>query len=91
MNNEKFNSLDPAYQAALLEAVEKSIAEIRPELEKLDQDSKAKLKDGGMEMVEYDDAFYDEVLALDGVKALYADIDKDVDGLGTLLQQELAK
>jgi tripartite ATP-independent transporter DctP family solute receptor len=91
MNNEKFNSLDPAYQAALLEAVEKSIAEIRPELEKLDQDSKAKLKDGGMEMVEYDDAFYDEVLALDGVKALYADIDKDVDGLGTLLQEELAK
>lgn len=91
MNNEKFESLDPAYQAALLEAVDMAIAEIRPELEKLDQDSKQKLEAGGMEMVEYEDSFYDEVLALDGVKQLYADIDTNVEGLGTILQEELAK
>jgi len=91
MNNEKFDSLDPAYQQALLEAVQKSIDEVRPELEKLDKDSKDKLAAGGMEMVEYDDSFYDEVLNLDGVKELYADIDTAVDGLGTILQNELAK
>lgn len=91
MNNEKFESLDPAYQEALQQAVKMAIEELRPTLEKLDADSKQKLQDGGMEMVEYEDSFYDEVLNLDGVKALYSDIDTAVGGLGTILQEELAK
>ena len=46
---------------------------------------------GGMEMVEYEDSFYDQVLALDGVVQLYKDIDAAVGGLGTILQESLAK
>jgi tripartite ATP-independent transporter DctP family solute receptor len=91
MNNEKFESLDPAYQAAIEKAVAMSLDEIAPTLEKLDADSKAKLKEGGMEMVEYEDSFYDQVLALDGVVQLYKDIDAAVGGLGTILQESLAK
>lgn len=90
MNNEKFNSLDPAYQDALTQAVSEAITELRPALTTLDQENKDKLAQGGMEMVEYDPSFYDEVLNLDGVKALYKDIDTQVNGLGSLLQQELA-
>lgn len=39
---------------------------------------------------EYDDSFYQEILALDTVQALYDKIDADVNGLGTTLQEELA-
>lgn len=90
MNNEKFNSLDPAYQAALTQAVTEAIAELRPTLADLDKNSKDALVKGGMELVEYPDSFYDQVLALDGVKQLYQKIDTDVNGLGTTLQNALA-
>ena len=89
MSNDKFNSLDPAYQAAIEQAVSEAIAELRPMLANLDKDSKALLEKGGMEMVEYPPEFYDQILALDGVKALYADIDNQVKGLGTTLQTAL--
>ncbi len=89
MSDDKFNSLEPAYQAAIEQAVSESIAELRPMLTNLDKDSKALLEKGGMEMVEYSPEFYDQILALDGVKALYTDIDKQVNGLGTTLQNSL--
>ena len=90
INKDKFESLDPAYQAALEQAVAEAIAEMRPQLEKIDTDSKKTLEDGGMTIIEYDDAFFDEVLALDTVKELYTKIDGEVNGLGTTLQEELA-
>ena len=48
------------------------------------------LEKGGMTVITYDDAFFDEVLNLDGVKALYASIDESIGGLGTQLQEGLA-
>ncbi len=90
INKDKFESLDPAYQAALEQAVSEAIAEMRPQLEQIDADSKKTLEDGGMTIIEYDSAFFDEVLALDPVKELYTKIDSDVNGLGTTLQEELA-
>ncbi|MDT3845096.1 MAG: TRAP transporter substrate-binding protein [Bacillota bacterium] len=91
INKDKYESLDPAYQAALDQAVSEATAEMRPQLEKIDKDSKKTLTDGGMILIEYDNAFYDEILALDGVKDLYKKIDGDVKGLGTTLQESLAK
>ena len=43
-----------------------------------------------MTITEYPAEFYDSILALDAVKALYEKIDADVNGLGTALQNCLA-
>lgn len=91
MNKDSYANLDPLYQAALDQAVAEAIAEIAPKLGQIDQDNKKILTDGGMTLIEYEPSFYDEVLALDGVQALYADIDAQVNGLGTVLQEALAK
>ena len=90
MSKEAWDSLDPAYQAALTQAVSEAIAEMRPQLESIDQENKQKLVDGGMQLIEYSDEFYDEVLAVQGVQDLYTKIDADVNGLGTTLQESLA-
>ena len=90
MNADKYESLDPAYQAALDQAVAEAIAELRPQLADLDATNKAKLEQGGMTITYYEASFYDSILALDGVQALYADIDAKVGGLGTALQNALA-
>ncbi len=90
INKDIYEGLDPLYQAALDQAVAEAIAEMRPKLEQIDADSKKTLEDGGMEIIEYDPAFFEEILALDGVKDLYEKIDGDVGGLGTVLQDSLA-
>ncbi len=89
INADTWNDLDPAYQAALTEAVKKTLDEMRPKLESIDQDNKKALEEKGMTLIDYEDAFYDEILALDGVKELYSKIDGEVGGLGTTLQEEL--
>ena len=76
----------PAYQAAIVQAVEEAIEEMKPEMKNIDETSKQALVDGGMTLIEYDDSFYQEILALDTVQALYDKIDADVNGLGTTLQ-----
>jgi TRAP-type C4-dicarboxylate transport system substrate-binding protein len=91
INKDNYEKLDPLYQQALQQAVSEAIDEMRPQLEKIDTDSKKTLEDGGMTITEYDDSFYDQVLALDGVKDLYKQIDESVNGLGTTLQNELEK
>ena len=92
ISKEAWESLDPAYQAALEQAVTDAIAYMRPQLEQIDQENKKILTDGGMTLIEYDDGFYSEILALDGVQALYEEIDQNqVNGLGTLLQEALAE
>ena len=68
-----------------------TLADMSAKLKDIDSSKKKELEEKGMTMIEYPDSFYDEVLALDGVKALYADIDGKVGGLGTTLQEELAK
>ena len=67
-----------------------ALQEMKPEMKNIDETSKQALVDGGMTLIEYDDSFYQEILALDTVQALYDKIDADVNGLGTTLQEELA-
>ena len=86
MNADKYASLDPAYQAALDQAVAEAIAELRPQLADLDATNKAKLEEAGMTITTYEASFYDEILSQPGVVQLYADIDAAVGGLGTALQ-----
>lgn len=92
MSKEAWESLDPAYQNAIEQAVADAIAYMRPQLQQIDLDNKQKLVDGGMTLVEYDADFYDGILALPAVQAVYTDIDNNqVNGLGTLLVNELSK
>lgn len=89
INNDKFQSLDPAYQAALQQAANEAMDEMRPQLKSIDESNQADLEAGGMTIITYDDAFFDEILNLDGVKDLYASIDESIGGLGTTLQESL--
>ncbi|MBQ0000375.1 MAG: TRAP transporter substrate-binding protein [Clostridiales bacterium] len=89
ISKEAFEALDPAYQAALQQAVTEALDEMRPQLADIDASNKAILEKNGMSIVEYDADFFDSVLALDGVQALYSDIDAQVNGLGTTLQESL--
>lgn len=89
INKEAYDALDPAYQAALNQAVSEAMAELRPQLADIDANNKKTLQDKGMTLIEYDNAFYDEILALDTVKKLYSDIDEQCGGLGTTLQDSL--
>ena len=90
ISKEAYESLDPAYQAALNQAVAEAIAYMRPQLEQIDKDNKQTLVEGGMTLIEYNAEFYDSILALDSVKALYKDIDeKQINGLGSKLQAAL--
>ena len=89
INKDAYESLDPAYQAALDQAVSEALAEMAPQLAQIDADNKAVLEEGGMTIIEYEPEFYDEILALDGVQALYKQIDEAVGGLGTTLQADL--
>lgn len=91
INKKAYDSLDPAYQKALNKAVADALKELAPKLGAVDKENKEGLKKKGMTLVTYKKDFYDAVLALPGVKALYSDIDKQVNGLGTLLMKELDK
>ncbi|WP_125141361.1 TRAP transporter substrate-binding protein [Clostridium transplantifaecale] len=89
INKEAYDALDPAFQAALNQAVSEAMAELRPQLADIDANNKKTLQDKGMKLIEYDNAFYDEILALDTVQKLYSDIDTQCGGLGTTLQDSL--
>ena len=89
INKDAYESLDPLYQEALNQAVQEALAEMRPQLADIDAENKALLEEKGMTIINYDNAFFDEVLALDGVQKLNADIDAQVNGLGTVLVQAL--
>ena len=90
MNKASFDALSPAFRDALETAVREATDTLRPQLRKIDLDSKQRLLDGGMTLIEYGSDLYDSVLALDSVQELYEKIDREVNGLGTLLMQELS-
>ena len=48
------------------------------------------LVENGMTLIEYDQSFFDEILAIPAVQDLYKSIDNDTNGLASILQQELA-
>lgn len=89
MSRQAWDSLDPAYQAAIEQAAAEAIAYIRPLLVEVDRYHKERLVEEGMTLIEYDAEFYESILALDGVHALYDSINSQFDGLGTLLTDEL--
>ena len=91
INKDAWNSLDPAYRAAIQQAASEAIEYMRPLLEDVDRYHKQKLTENGMTLIEYDTAFYDSILTLPGVQALYRDIDAQTDGLATILYEELNK
>ena len=91
INKAIWEGLDPLYQQALMQGFQMTLDEMRPQLAEIDKTKKAELQEKGMTLVEYEDSFYDEVLALPGVQDLYKEIDSEVGGLGTTLQEELAK
>lgn len=84
-----FDALPAEYQAALEQAVSEALAEMRPQLAQLDADNKQFMTEHGMTMIEYDSGFFQEILELDTVKALYDKINRDVGGLGATLQEAL--
>ncbi len=85
INKEAYDDLDPKYQAVLSEAVKDAIAEIRPEISNIDTGAKKTMIEKGINMIEYDEAFFNELLALDAVKAVYTDINGQTNNLGTIL------
>jgi tripartite ATP-independent transporter DctP family solute receptor len=90
ISKKAWDSLDPIYQAALEQAAAEAVRYMRPVMADVDTYNKDKLVESGMKLIEYEESFYDRILALDGVKALYDTIDKkQTDGLVTLLIKEL--
>ncbi|MDW7672520.1 MAG: TRAP transporter substrate-binding protein [Bacillota bacterium] len=62
INASKFDGLDPLYQDALMQAVKEAAAEIEAQLVEINETNKQILVDGGMELVEFEPTFIDEVL-----------------------------
>ena len=91
VSERSWEKLPELYRQALEQAVEETMAELSVQLADIDAVNKDKLILGGMTLVEYEDTFYEEILALPGVRQLYDRIDADVGGLASLLRQELAK
>ena len=89
-NAEKFDSLDPLYQEVIQTAVDEAALEIEAQLTTINDENKQKLIDGGMELVEFEPSFIDEVLAkAEGVyKSIGEDIGQDyVDSLLKALEE----
>jgi len=76
MNKGKFDSLAPAYQAAVREAVGQATARLAPDLQKINDDNKAIMIQRGMTSIEFPPSFYEEVIvrADEVYKAIRADI-----------------
>ena len=89
VSKEAWDALAPAYQDALEQAVADAVAYMRPLLVSIDAESKKRLEDGGMTVIEYGDDFFDAILGMDGVKALYAKIDGGTNGLAAKLAAAL--
>lgn len=62
MNKNKFDSLDPAYQEAIKEAVSEATADIAAQMTEINDKNKAKLIESGMTSIEFESAFYDELI-----------------------------
>ena len=91
INKECWDGLDPAYQDALNEAIAKATETIRPQITQLEEENLQVMRDAGVEVIEYDEAFFNEVLNNSSVKELYADIDEQTGGLSTIMVNELEK
>ena len=89
ISKECWDGLDPLDQQAIQEAVKKANDQIRPQIAQLDEDSTKKMTDGGMEVIEYDDSFFQEVSENEGVKKLNEDLDEQTNGLLSIMNEQL--
>lgn len=62
MNKAKFESLDPAYQDAIRQAVAQATAKLAPDMQKINDDNKAVMIEKGMTSIEFEPSFIDEVI-----------------------------
>ncbi|HHW04260.1 MAG TPA: TRAP transporter substrate-binding protein [Thermoanaerobacterales bacterium] len=76
INASKFDSLHPAYQKALKQAVDEAAVEIEARLVTIDKENRQKLVDNGMELIEFEASFVDEVL--ERVQSVYDSIGKQI-------------
>ncbi len=76
MNKQRFDSLPPAYQDAIRQAVAEATASLAPGMARLDADNRAIMINNGMESIEFDSAFIDEVI--DKAAGVYAAIREDI-------------
>jgi tripartite ATP-independent transporter DctP family solute receptor len=76
INASKFDNLDPLYQEALQQAIDEAAVEIEAQLTEIDITNRQILVDGGMELVEFDASFIDQVL--EKAKGVYESIGKDI-------------
>lgn len=76
INASKFDSLDPLYQAALQQAVDEAAVEIEAKLSTINDENKDKLVAAGMELVEFEASFIEEVQTK--AKSVYDSIGADI-------------
>ena len=90
MNEKMYQALSPEHKAVLDKAISEALQEMRPRLEEIDKSNKEILIKGNMKMIEYDNSFFSDVLAVQGVKDLYKRIDNATNGLASALEKSLA-
>ncbi len=90
INDKIYKSLKPEHREVLDKAVAEALQEMRPKLEEIDKTNKEILIKGNMKMIEYDNSFFTDVLAIQGVKDLYKRIDNATSGLASTLEKSLA-
>ena len=90
INDKLYKALSPEHRAVLDKAVAEALQEMRPKLEEIDKGNKAILNKGGMTIINYDNSFFSDVLAMQGVRDLYKRIDGATNGLASVLEKSLA-
>ncbi len=91
INKDCWDNLDPAYQEALTQAISEATDTMRPKLADMNDTNIQTMKDAGVQVIEYDDSFYSDILANADVQKLYSDIDSQTNGLSTTMLDELKK
>lgn len=89
INDKVYKALSPEHRAVLDKAVAEALQEMRPRLEEIDKTNKDILVKGNMKIIEYDNKFFDDVLAVQGVRDLYKKINTATNGLAEALQKSL--
>ena len=89
INDKVYKALKPEHRAVLDKAVAEALQEMRPKLEEIDKSNKDILIKGNMKMIEYDNSFFTDVLAVQGVRDLYKRIDVATNGLASVLEKSL--
>jgi tripartite ATP-independent transporter DctP family solute receptor len=80
MNKRKFDSLAPAYQDAIRQAVVQATGKLAPSLQKINDDNKAIMIQKGMTSIDFPPSFIDEIIirADDVYKAIRGEIGNNI-------------